>query len=214
METNTLPITTHPTLMRQHPNNRCSFITFKNFEELGAWYLSQPIKQRNFYEVIYAQPQKPKFDLEINSKELSFDLWNYYVDTIIDTIYKVYGNIEITEYTSHDPKKKWSTHIVVQDYIVADNKEANKFIRHVINALPTTDILQIIDLSVYKSIQMFRLDGSTKIGEFRYKYKKGQNKISENFLNELVSNVGNKKQIQKIKDISLGFIKGAKPSPF
>jgi hypothetical protein len=179
-----------PTLMQQHQDKNPTFITFKTFSELDLWYRSQPILLRNFYEIIYNKPQKPRFDLEISSDKLSFDVWNYYVNNIIETIYKKFTNVILTIYNSHG-KKKWSTHIIVQNYIVKNCEDARKFTMCIIHALPNPIIKTIIDLSVYKSLQMFRLEGSTKVGENRYKYKPNTNQLCDNFVNELISNINN-----------------------
>ena len=81
---------------------------------------------------------------------------------------------DICVYTSHD-EKKFSMHVVIQNWIHADEKEAKAFSRAVLNPLLSTTIDSIdwdrkwIDFGVYSRNQQFRLLGSTKYGALRHK---------------------------------------------
>ena len=64
---------------------------------------------------------------------------------------------------------KYSRHYIITDFAVENNREAMLFTDKVINALPPAFPKAIIDMGINKSLQNFRLPGSSKVGSDRVK---------------------------------------------
>jgi len=102
------------------------------------------------------------------------------IDAILDELYVAYYGIEdllptradVVVTDSSGPTvngTKYSFHILVLPYFVADNEEAREFTARVLERLPPP-VRAFIDPDVNKKIQNFRLTGSAKPGTGRYKY--------------------------------------------
>lgn len=132
---------------------------------------------RNFFESVQGDlPQKPRFDLDIKTKDLG-DLTtdrmivNELLAAIIDymAIHDITIRIDrdIRIYSSHGPDKK-SYHIVLISWYHRNHIEARSFYNIIINNIPEYHRI-FIDHGVYSKFQQFRLLGSTKHGADRHK---------------------------------------------
>ena len=101
------------------------------------------------------------------------------IEAILDELYVGYFGIEDIHPTREDLAVtdssgatatgwKYSYHVIVLPYAVADNEEAREFTARVLERLPPP-IRAFIDPDVNKRIQNFRLAGSAKAGTRRYK---------------------------------------------
>jgi hypothetical protein len=88
-----------------------------------------------------------------------------YLSYEVDDVYPTRDDILVTE---SNGKEKFSYHIVVQSYFVANNEEAKEFTARVLEKLDP-QYRKFIDQNVNKKIQNFRMLGSTKPGMNRHK---------------------------------------------
>jgi hypothetical protein len=172
------------------------YIAFPDWGKFGRWLLSH--KQKNiydqlcYYELIRGdQPQKLRFDIDISSSSCpkGEDLGKFstlVVDIICSSIVKCFNNLypdkvkdlsldNILIMTSHSDVKK-SFHLVIPDYYVDNNKEAGFFYNEVLkeckqsNFNISSDLWdKLLDGSVYKDNQLFRILYCTKKGANRHK---------------------------------------------
>ncbi len=70
--------------------------------------------------------------------------------------------------TDGEPPKKYSNHIIIGGYYVADHNQAREFTRRVLSFLAPA-YRSFVDASVNKSIQNFRITGCHKSGDTRVK---------------------------------------------
>jgi hypothetical protein len=167
------------TIVRNEENNK--YIVFNTRAEFERWYNSQGTKC--FHEVIFGnRVQRLKFDIDIKEKK-DYNIHtviDHILDTIIQTINDLYYCIDdvnlsrsdfiITDSSGpiNDNEYKHSFHIILYKYAVMNNEEAKNI---------TADVVQkccklyrhYIDKAVNKSIQNFRILGSTKYRSERVK---------------------------------------------
>lgn len=136
-------------------------------------------KQNHFYEIIYAnEKQKIYFDIDVKG--------NYNVHDGISKLQEMVKSFipdaKLEIHTSGDD----SWHIVIGNYYVAD-ADLNKYIVTEVAKSLDHEIGNDIDLSLYKTKQLFRIEGSCKKGKDNVK------RLFEgsDFLSSLVTNVSN-----------------------
>jgi len=138
--------------------------------------------RHHYYEVISNGPQRIYFDIDIPISEITY-LCNLYlgtgdcdvgvisdefIDIFVNFLRKEYPDVKINIYTSHIANK-YSYHIVLINQIVKSNLEnkkvATELVRKFQNQNPGfyDEMAKFVDLSLYKTNQLFRLLGSTKI---------------------------------------------------
>jgi len=153
------------------------FVLFKSYIEFALYCRYIPDNNKYFYEIILGEcPQKPRFDIDIDNPTIDGeDVKDCLVESIIDTLGQrgVFISINnILIYVSHgfnsNNKYKQSYHIVIDNYCHANNVEARAFYDKVISGVPEK-YKEYIDSGVYSSTQQFRIVGSTKIYNNRYK---------------------------------------------
>lgn len=118
---------------------------------------------KTFYEMIIGKvPQKPYFDLDY--KGMTEDEAVHRMQSVRKAITQCIPGVEILTFESHGPGK-FSYHLICRNVYV-ESSAHNK-------ALATTIGMHLppgsIDLSVYSSLQNFRLFDSTKKGKNRFK---------------------------------------------
>jgi len=145
---------------------------------------SIPEQDRIFYEIIPEGHQKPKFDLEVEfnetNKEQITSLFNSLVSQVLAGIdcemksknvdYSFDNNCLV--FNSHG-LNKLSVHIIVDKLYHKDNIKAKAFFdavaSHIDDKLKKINEGESLDSSVYSKNRQFRLLGSTKIGQNRFK---------------------------------------------
>ena len=171
---------------RRHPTTGIKqhiFTLFWSYDSFHTWYsylycLTTPPTNLHHYEVIMDTKQKPKFDLEKLCADITRDEWERNIRLMITSIRCLIPQAEIILYRSDDPNNiKYSAHIVIQNYYVSGAKDAYKFMCCVLNNIECDNLLNkgtrckdIVDTSVYKNIQMFRIEQSSKYEQTRQKY--------------------------------------------
>lgn len=161
------------------------YMVFDSIEEFITWQQTISLPSRNFHEVILGEyPQRIKFDIdaigcdEITIKRILEKLLQSILDELYDTyriewengtIQPTLSDILITTSTGVVPEKglKFSFHVIVTSFYLIDNVEAQNFTTKVISRLGKG--AEYIDQNVNKSIQNFRLLGSTKMDANRPK---------------------------------------------
>jgi hypothetical protein len=164
-----------------------SFTKFNNYLDFAKYMIKNTMKEnRCFYELIPGNTsQKPYFDIEFYvSKRLKeaqvidneLTLPEKEADEAIKTLVELIQE-EIPElstnrshifvFTSHKDNKR-SYHIVIEGFCFSDNKSNKLFSQKIVKKLPE-QWRGIVDASMYKSSQQFRIVGSCKYGTERFK---------------------------------------------
>ena len=156
-------------------SQKCYFV-FDNIQEFTDWYQNLPVKC--CHEVIFGNfHQRIRFDIDVKSdiNREPIQLINTLIETILNELYfiynpkdKIYPSRKCLGIFQSNNATKYSYHIVVIPYSVADCFEAHEFAKNVVEKMPQ-EYKSYIDLMVYKRIQNFRLMNSTKINENRPK---------------------------------------------
>jgi len=147
------------------------------FQSRGQfWDYYDSLDQKHLEEVIFGDlPQFPKFDIDIkgksqDDKDAVVDILRQIIDGIKDTISDEYqctiDTVIVLEASGFTRGQwKYSFHIILPQYAFRNHLQARMFYRRLIHRLPA-DISKYVD-DVNKSIQNFRMYGSSKLGEDR-----------------------------------------------
>lgn len=172
----------------QHDKTR-KYQFFSNVNLFWDWYAKQ--EDPMYHEIILGHaPQHLKFDIDAKkSTVVSIDpnvdptvlmkRWmNELIEAILDVFYRVYfiktGYVLTREHLaimSSCGPEKYSYHIVIVPYAVANNTEARHFTNILTEYLAEScpNISRFVDTSVNSSVQGFRLVGSRKHTDNRKK---------------------------------------------
>jgi len=146
---------------------------FTSVRALCSFYERIPPADRTGYEVIIGEfPQKPHFDIDIATVDVSGDLVvEHLIDVVVDTLAQkgvvITPARDVLIYTSHG-RDKQSYHVVLPNHRHANHVHAKAFAAHVRAAMPL-EVRTYVDMGVYNPLQLFRLLGSTKVGKGRPK---------------------------------------------
>lgn len=149
------------------------YIIYDSINEMLSDYEKLDKDKRHWFEVIPANvKQRFKFDIDID--DMSIDI-NDFLTTFTDAIilaFKSRYDIDLPQeelfITSSHGKQKYSFHILILSYGVIVSEEAKNLCLDVKNIIPDK-YQKYVDLSVYKSIQQFRMLYSSKINSDRVK---------------------------------------------
>jgi hypothetical protein len=152
-------------------------------------FLKTHKKTPHFFEcVIGNKRQKLRFDFDGDLETTNKDWLAKFFETLIITIQKVFHDIfsiplgigkelvvtdSSSEVETENGSGKYSKHIIINGYCVENNHECNLFYERVMQALMLVNAkyhnIKIVDSSIYKSFQQFRLLNSCKKGTSRFK---------------------------------------------
>lgn len=169
----------------REPEERRYYSAFGSYIEFYRFYSSS--YDRHFHEVILgSQLQKPRFDIDFSSEEkegrkegkeeesLEKKGWSL-LERIITACQKILcGKLNLEKdvliFTSIDykEKKKFSAHLVLNNYCHGNNREAKAFFDLVLLELEPQD-KEYIDSGVYSTKQNFRIFGCSKYHSRRVK---------------------------------------------
>jgi hypothetical protein len=174
-----------------------SFGKFNNYLDFAKHMIKNtPINERCYYETIFGNSrQRPYFDIEFFTTRKDGEVFIpeeeadesiiYLVKVINEELNSIIGGnalknnkSHILVFTSHAGDKR-SYHIVVEGYSVIDYKQNKAFHDKVVSKFPEK-WKTIIDHSMYKSLQQFRIVNNTKWKAQRYKTL--NEKLSVNYL--------------------------------
>ena len=148
------------------------YLLFQSRDRFWKYYNS--LDQKFLEEVIFGHlPQFPKFDIDIRDissghEDVVVDILRQIINTIKDTICDDYqctiDTVAVLESSGFSSGKwKYSFHIILPEYAFRNSDEAKSFHHRLIDCLPK-NISKYVD-NVNKSIQNFRMYGSSKSGE-------------------------------------------------
>jgi len=163
-----------------------SFGRFTNYLDFAKHMIKNtPINERCYYETIFGNNrQRLYFDIEFFTSERDGEVYipesdadksiEHLVKIISEELNLITGNnalknnkSHILVFTSHANDKR-SYHIIVEGYYVVDYKQ-NKAFHDRVNEKYPEKWRCIIDHSMYKSLQQFRIVNNTKWKDKRYK---------------------------------------------
>ena len=176
-------------VQRVDDDDRRYFAFFESWEYFLLWYKRLLPSERKFSEVIREGPQKFRLDIDCPA-----DKWTIETSTFIEHITSVLEKvlrekIDILVYQSIDNNnKKVSFHVVVSNLYFISSQQCLA-VAHAVRS--ATHLGEFIDMGVYKSLQCFRLEGSTKQRSDRFKYLVDNCDISERFLDGVLTNISN-----------------------
>lgn len=158
------------------------FLAFRSWSEYYEYEQSLREDLRNYFETIKGdQPQKPKFDLDMDKNKHEYFLFQpeQLLDNLVYAILHVlskYGvqlriDRDLLLFTSHAPEKgKWSYHLIIDNWMFKNNVEAKHFYKLIHAELsPEFKVENYVDPAVYSTFQQFRLLGNCKPGTRRFK---------------------------------------------
>ncbi|KAK9680028.1 hypothetical protein K7432_016062 [Basidiobolus ranarum] len=159
----------------QHSGNRM-YSKFDNLNAFQHWYLNLKPTQRVFAEIIGTGPQKFRLDLDgdiVDPKLLIQDVTNFFE-------LMGHGTPTIQFYDISSPNKL-SYHLIVSSHYFLNNISCKIFVDSLMQYAKTSKWTLNADTGVYKSVQGFRLEGSTKWQQNRWKYLFGTQQINKRY---------------------------------
>ena len=167
-----------------------SYALFDSWKCFEIWYKSLSINERTFSEVITEGPQKFRLDIDCPKDKWVFLSKYDLLCPLYNLLKQILGHsVKLLIYESIDPEKnKYSFHIVTKNIFLDSSTQCATIANIIKSRFAYKDL---IDSSVYKSLQCFRLEGSRKPNSQRFKYIIGTNSISEYFLEGIISNIEN-----------------------
>ncbi len=161
-----------------NPNENSNTFLYGLFESpqhFHQWYTGIRFNRRYFFESIQSGPQKMHYDIDISDKDCIPELFNItYAEELKDKVIELTREIipfdlekDIILCSSHGAHK-FSYHIIINNYYLADNAQCKEIYNRVKERLTLQDG-EFIDHMVYSPFQQFRLLHSQKPGSNRPK---------------------------------------------
>lgn len=160
------------------------FQTFNDVSEFISFYRYIPKGMKHYYEVISTDYRKMIVDID---EYISLDNLFILKQRLMNIFYELFEIETIPVIFDSSNKNKYSYHIIVPSY--SFTRETCMYILYVLDS-------KFCDQGVYKTIQFFRIEGSTKIDQNRYKYLLNYDKISI-YLEHFLVTPYNSKKINK-----------------
>jgi hypothetical protein len=158
------------------PRSTYVYMVFNNIEEFEDYLAGEPVEERRYHEVIFGwMKQKLKFDIDFKPDnqmtKTRFDEILTEIDTAIIELFYLLYQIDITDNiitTTSSSEEKYSYHKIISGYYVSGCGEAQEFTKKLLQLLPY-DIHHVIDTTVNKKLQNFRILGCHKLDSNRVK---------------------------------------------
>lgn len=164
-------VTAHNIIIcRETPKGR-GYALFRDFIEFRDYFLTSKLK--TFYEVIRVQPQKPYFDIDLTTADMSLEKALIFVKKAVANLREFLLELSKKEfciqvYSSHSTEKI-SFHIVVEGVYLGNHKQMRIFFEKFMERLPI-EIASIFDRRIYGNvIRQFRTLYSEKLNSNRTK---------------------------------------------
>jgi len=159
------------------------FLTFKDKKEFISKYKKIPDSLRHYYEVISTRLRKMVLDIDIPLTEQEIVYVKEELEKLI--FFLTEERVVNLVFKSSDSKK--TTYHIVVPKLMFTTREC----KYIADQLDSRQ--EIFDRGVYKRIQFFRIEGSTKYRERRYKHLLNREELSEYIYEGLVGDVCNRK---------------------
>jgi hypothetical protein len=162
-----------PVLAKELPEGGYRYQWFNNYFECNRFLIQCP-QPMNLYELIRNRKQRVYFDIDIELDEpitqVHLDEWSTQLRTFVHQVKQLLSAHQIAVFTSTYPniKSKLSSHVVILDKYVI-NCTQNALIAYFVKHTVRNVIARAIDLKVYKSNQLLRIQNSEKCGSGRPK---------------------------------------------
>jgi hypothetical protein len=154
--------------------NKMAF-TYKMFHTYTEvmQFLQEQKEPMNYYELIRNKKQRLYFDIDCD-KDITMEKWNSELQTFVDVLMEVLQSKQCAIFSSTNLhiKHKFSNHIIILDKHINHVTEAKLytyFLKYHCNLTKDLFITQYIDMCVYKSNQLMRIQNSEKMNSSRPK---------------------------------------------
>lgn len=174
-------------VQRVDDDDRRYFAFFESWEYFLVWYNRLSPNERKLSEVIREGPQKFRLDIDCPTSKWNIrtDIFVSHITSILERVLR--EKIDVLVYQSIDgSNKKVSFHVVVSNLYLVSSQQCLA-VAHAVRS--ATELGEFIDMGVYKSLQCFRLEGSSKQRSNRFKYLLNRSDISERFLDGVITNI-------------------------
>lgn len=171
-----------PIIQRNNKGKR-SFAYFASWQAFFRWYTLLREEDRTFCEVIPEGRQK--FRLDIDALCVDENSYNEAKCQILEELNRITQNQKSLIYESIDPLElKISYHVIFPELILESSFECREKFEELKERFSFS---QIYDDKVYKTLQCFRIEGSKKETDNRYKYLVGETSLSKSFFDGLIT---------------------------
>lgn len=148
------------------------YAVFPDFIDFYKFLFAQPEDERCFFEVIRNRPQKPYFDIDLLTQDISIDKTLKYVKKAIQIFAEYLKTLSgkpfcIQLFSSHNAQKV-SFHIIIDGIYLANASQGKIFFEKCMEQLPN-HISSIFDNKIYNANRLFRTLFSRKFGSDRVK---------------------------------------------
>lgn len=145
------------------------YYLFHSLNSFYQWYQKIPIHKRNFHEVIVEGYQK--FRMDIDEYTSNLDILITLISKLFTQWFKINPTIEIFD-------NETTYHLVISNMYFKDAYICKKICEEIeYYLLSEYEIQMNIDRSIYSTNHCFRIEGSTKSGETRYKKNRNHDDI-------------------------------------
>lgn len=182
-------------VVQKENKNGYYYASFVSWEYFQIWYASINPAERTFFEIIREGPQKFRIDIDCRKTEFDEAGWYAALRTISQVLISTgIPHDDILVYESKHASK-YSSHIVVKNVYFETSHHCVAFLNIILDRMPK-HLRPIVDQSVYKTLQGFRIEGSMKYNKYNYKYLLSfaaesvqcRSTVSMHFLDGLISN--------------------------
>lgn len=154
------------------------FEVYESLDTFYEHYSSLEPSERTHYEILLSDSlQRPHFDLDIKKNKTNGLLTH--IDILYDVLHGIMAAVSYLGYEmtyddfmiyESNGATKYSYHVLLDRFYHNGNKEAKEFYK-IVKANVASKSREFLDAAVYSSNQKFRLYGSSKAGEGRYKLR-------------------------------------------
>jgi hypothetical protein len=141
-------------------------IYFSSLASFLVYYATIPREERTFNEVIVDGPQKMRIDID-STLHMTECSWNTLIELVSRTLQALIPDGVLLIYDMSDEAKR-SCHVIVDGIHLESSSHCKYLCSQVVSSIPD-EYRYTIDMGVYKSLQYFRMEGSTKLCTTRYK---------------------------------------------
>lgn len=149
-----------------------SYLVCDTIEEFYKYYSDKRPCSRMYNEVINDNWRKQKFKLDIDGRIGSMEM-----EHVLRTIRKIFRKLTKIRPDILVYDISTSYHIIVTNICFPSSMCCEMVANAIAEKLST--VSSLIDLGVYKKLQMFRIEGSTKYKQRRWKYVDGSKELSD-----------------------------------
>lgn len=160
----TLQLSDNDYVVQHVTANGIHHVYFDSLAHFLTYYATVPMTQRTFNEVVTEGPQKMRVDIDCDG---SMAQWQDLIKSVSTALLTIVPQSSPLVFDMSDTTKQ-SCHIVLAGVCFDSSTHCKILCSKLLDALPP-EYAQCIDQGVYKSLQYFRMEGSTKPATHRFK---------------------------------------------